>query len=114
MVENMRDSIEAESTSSAFENFEQKIKQLADTRQFKGILEYLLSVKPEILSLPISHKSAALTFQRLILLVLPILKTQEKKAAKDPKTYEDLKRYTLEFSTLIEESSYPLSVRVNS
>jgi hypothetical protein len=109
----MRESIEVE-PSPAFDDFEKKIQQHADRREFKGILEYLLTIKSEVLSLPISHKSSALTFQRLILLILPLLKVHEKKAAKDPKTYEDLKRNTLAFCSLVEDSDYPLSVKVNS
>lgn len=113
LAENMRESIEVEPTK-AFDDFETKIQSLVGKRDFKGFLEHLLSVKTEILSLPISHKSSALTFQRLILLILPFLKVHEKKAAKDPKTYEDLKRTTLAFCSLVEDSEYPLSVKVNS
>lgn len=78
------------------------------------MLSYLLTdVRTEILSLPTSHKSAPLTIQRVILLVLPFLKSQEAKAEKDAKTYEWLKKTTLEFCSLLEQSEYPLSIKVN-
>ena len=46
--------------------------------------------------------------------MLPILKTQERKAAKDPETYKELKAKTVAFCQLIEDSEYPLSIKVNS
>lgn len=73
-----------------------------------------MSIKQEFLALPTSHKNAALTIQRAILCILPILKTQEKKSVKDPQTYTELKKITLEFCSLMEESQYPLSIKVNS
>jgi hypothetical protein len=77
-------------------------------------LQYLLTLKKELLSLPVSHKQSALTIQRAILCILPILKTQEKKSVKDPKTYDELKASTLAYCSLLEESEYPLSIKVNS
>lgn len=47
-------------------------------------------------------------------MVLPLLKTQEKRALKDKKLYEELKNITIEYSKLLEESEYPLSIKVNS
>jgi hypothetical protein len=67
-----------------------------------------------LLALPISHKTQALTFQRFILLVLPLLKILEKRIPKDQaKNYDDLKRLTLAYCSLIEDSAYPLTIRVN-
>lgn len=57
MIENMRSSVTSEKTSPAFDDFESKIKKLEDNRQFLGILEYLLTIKPELLALPVSHKN---------------------------------------------------------
>lgn len=50
----------------------------------------------------------------MILLILPLLKSQEKQAAKDPRSYEDLKRVTIDYCKLVEDSEFPLSIRVNS
>ena len=100
--ENMRLSIQEDKTTPAFDNFEDKMKALEKNRDYKGILNYLLSLKHELLSLPTSHKSSALTIQRAILLVLPLLKTQEKLALKDNACYQYLKGTTLQFCTLIE------------
>jgi hypothetical protein len=47
-------------------------------------------------------------------MVLPLLKSQEAKAKKDAKVYEELKSVTLEYAQLIEDSEYPLPVKVNS
>jgi hypothetical protein len=77
-------------------------------------LNYLLSIKNELLSLPISHKNQQLTIQRTILLILPLLKSQERKAAKDKKIYDELKKTTVDFCKLLEDSEYPLSIKVNS
>lgn len=77
-------------------------------------MNYLLSIKNELLSLPISHKNQQLTIQRTILLILPLLKSQEKKAAKDKKIYDELKKTTVDYCKLIEDSEYPLSIKVNS
>jgi hypothetical protein len=74
----------------------------------------LLILKQELLSLPISHKNSAITIQRVILLILPLLKSQEKKANKEKQAYDELKRITVEFCKLVEESQYPLSIKVNS
>jgi len=115
MSENMRDSIGDEvETTPAFDDFEDKIHKYKDERNYKGLLGYILTLKHELLSLPTSHKNSALTIQRVILLILPLLKTQEKVALKDKKCYDDLKKTTLSFCALIEDSQYPLSIKVNS
>jgi hypothetical protein len=67
-------------------------------RDYKGILGYILTVRKELMTLPISHKTQLLTIQRVILLILPPLKDQEKAAATKPQVFEELKRLTLEFS----------------
>ena len=65
------------------------------------------------MTLPISHKTQQLTIQRVILLILPLLKNQEKAAATKPQVYEELKCTTLEYCKMLEESDYPLSIKVN-
>lgn len=82
--ENMRDSLEGTKPTAAFDNFEDQLTKFEKARDYKGLLEYLLSLKQELLSLPVSHKSHAITIQRAILLVLPLLKSQER----DPKNYQ--------------------------
>lgn len=112
----MRESLEeaGHTPAASFNDFENKIEKLVQKKDYQGILGYLLTdVRNELLALPTSHKSAPITIQRAILLVLPFLKSQELKGEKDAKTYEFLKKTTLEFCTLLEESSYPLSIKVN-
>jgi hypothetical protein len=46
-------------------------------------------------------------------LILPLLKNQEKVAGSKPQVYEELKRTTLEYCKMLEESEYPLSIKVN-
>jgi len=43
--------------SAEYANFQEKITKMNKDRDYKGILGYLLSVKRELLSLPISHKT---------------------------------------------------------
>ena len=99
--------------SAEFANFEERISKMNKDRDYKGILGYILSVKKELMTLPISHKTQQLTIQRVILLILPLLKNQEKAAASKPQVYEELKRTTLEYCKMLEESDYPLSIKVN-
>lgn len=99
--------------SADFANFEERITKMNKDRDYKGILGYILSVKKELMTLPISHKTHQLTIQRVILLILPLLKNQEKAAATKPQVYEELKRTTLEYCKMLEESDYPLSIKVN-
>lgn len=113
-TENIEESITAPKTSAAFSDFQKKIDKLNSVKDYKGILNYLLSLKAELLSLPISHKNQQLTIQRAVLLVLPLLKSQEKRASEDKKLYEELKSITVEYCKLIEDSEYPLSIKVNS
>ncbi len=61
MQENMRESLSSNSSSGAFENFEDDLQKLSDSQNYAGILDLLLSVKSEILQLPTSHKNSALT-----------------------------------------------------
>ena len=75
MKEHMRESLEEDQLTPAFDNFEEKLTKFDDTRDYKGLMTYLLSLKEELLSLPTSHKSSALTIQRAVLCILPILKT---------------------------------------
>ena len=99
--------------SAEFINFEERITKMNKDRDYKGILGYILSVKKELMTLPISHKTQQLTIQRVILLILPLLKNQEKVAGSKPQVYEELKRTTLEYCKMLEESDYPLSIKVN-
>lgn len=77
-VEHMPDAIER--TTPAFNGFEAKLAALNKARDYKGMLAYFLTLKAELLSLPTSHKNSQLTIQRAILMVLPLLKTQEVRA----------------------------------
>jgi len=112
--EHMEESVTAPQTSAAFNGFHDKINALNSSKDYKGLLNYLLSIKNELLSLPISHKNQQLTIQRTILLILPLLKSQERKAAKDKKIYDELKNTTVDYCKMLEDSEYPLSIKVNS
>ncbi len=50
-----------EAPSNDYKNFHTKINQLNKDRDYKGILSYLLTIKKELLTLPISHKVHSLT-----------------------------------------------------
>lgn len=102
--------------SAAFDDFGDKIEALAGKSNYKAVLEHILEVKDDILQLPTSHKNSQLTIQRLVLLVLPILKYLENRVAgKDSdKKYSEVKTLTLRFCDMLEGSEYPLSIKVNS
>jgi len=114
--EHLRASLDdSKATSAAFKDFEARMKELDSRRDYQGLLDYLLEVKGELLQLPTSHKSASLTIQRAVLLVLPLLKSQEGRVAKGKASYADLKRTTLGFCEMLEGAAeYPLSIKVNS
>jgi hypothetical protein len=113
--EHLRASVgDSKPTSAAFEDFEARLKDLDGRRDYQGILDYLLTVKGELLSLPISHKNSSLTIQRVVLLVLPLLKSLENRLSKGKASYCDLKKTTLAYCSLLEDSDYPLSIKVNS
>lgn len=114
MTTHIDDSLTKPSTTPEFKDFKKVLNQLNEERKYKDILNYLLSFKSELLSLPISHKNQQLTIQRVILLILPLLKSLEKGAAKDKKQYDCLKAITIEYCKLLEDSEYPLSIKVNS
>lgn len=56
-TEHIDDSITVPQTSPAFADFQGKINKLNGAKDYKGMLNYLLTIKPELLSLPISHKN---------------------------------------------------------
>ena len=113
--EHLRASIDdSKGTSAAFENFEGRLKELDGRKDYQGILDYLLTVKEELLSLPISHKNSSLTIQRVVLLILPLLKSLEGRLAKGRAAYSEIKTTTLAYCQLLEDSEYPLSIKVNS
>jgi glutaredoxin 2 len=56
-TEHIEDSIQAPQTSPAFADFQSKINKLNGAKDYKGMLNYLLSIKNELLSLPTSHKN---------------------------------------------------------
>jgi hypothetical protein len=47
-------------------------------------------------------------------LVLPLLKIQEKAVASKTEDYEELKGTTIDYCKMLEDSDYPLSIKVNS
>ena len=56
-TEHIEDSIQVPQTSPAFAGFQSKIDKLNGDKDYKGMLNYLLSIKSELLSLPTSHKN---------------------------------------------------------
>jgi len=87
-----------------------KIEKFNQDHDYIGMFEYLISLKNEMLTLPTSHKSSALTIQRAVLLVLPILKAIDQGGHSKERF---LKAFN-EFCNMIELSDYPLSIRVNA
>lgn len=50
-----------------------------------GLLDYLLSLKDVIVKLPTTHKNSPITIQRIVLLIIPLLKSQDDKNKKNAK-----------------------------
>jgi hypothetical protein len=74
--ENMRESVKNPDADS-LKGFEDKISALESKEDYVGLLEYLLTLKKELLTLPTSHKSSQLTIQRMVLLILPLFQKIE-------------------------------------
>ena len=79
--ENLRDSV-SNPDSAALKDFEDKLSNYETKTDYVGLLEYLLTLKKELLSLPTSHKSSQLTIQRMILLILPLFQKVEEDKTK--------------------------------
>lgn len=82
LVENFRASVENQK-SQVLEDFEDRLEFLNSKRDVSGLLDYLISLKEVIVKLPISHKNTPITIQRIVLLILPLLKLQDEKIGKD-------------------------------
>lgn len=55
--DNLRESVN-NPESPVLDNFENKITQLEKAEDHLGLLEYFISLKKELLTLPISHKNS--------------------------------------------------------
>lgn len=69
--ENLRESVK-NPDSKALSNLEEKLDSYESKEDFVGLLEYLLTMKQDLLTLPTTHKASQLTIQRMILLILPL------------------------------------------
>lgn len=106
----MRESLK-DQHNPAFKNFEEKLDKLNEAQDYSGVLDYLLSLKAELTNLPITHKNTPITIQRVVLLILPLLKwLDENKQGEKAK----LKKQVEEFCDLVDGSDYPLSIKVNA
>lgn len=73
LIENFRDSFQ-NAQSPALQDFEDRLEYLNQQKDVSGLLDYLISLREEIVKLPISHKNTVITIQRIVLLILPLLK----------------------------------------
>lgn len=102
LKENLRDSVK-NPDSKALNDFEDKLDNYESKSDYVGLLEYLLSMKQDLLTLPTSHKSSQLTIQRMVLLILPMFQ----KIEEDKKKHEALRKSIEGFCNMIESSEYP-------
>ena len=58
-------------------DFEDKLEELEKDEDYLGTIEYFVSLKGVINTLPTLHKHKPITFQRLILLLLPFIKASD-------------------------------------
>lgn len=108
-MENFRDSV-----ANPIEGFEETIERLNQSGNVSGILDYLLTLKEEIVRLPTSHKNTPITIQRIILLILPLLKLLDEKTGKDLQKKTKLQNQIHELCETVENSEYALPIKVNS
>jgi len=64
--------------------------------------------------LPTSHKNTPITIQRIILLLLPLLKLQDDRNQKNQIELTKLEGQINQICDIIEESEYGLPIKVNS
>jgi hypothetical protein len=107
--DNFRDSV-ASPDSKALNDFEDKISTYESNEDYTGLLEYILSLKNEVATLPTSHKSKQLTVQRMVLLILPLFQ----KIEEDKSKHATLRKLIEGYSDLIDQSDFPQPVKVNA
>lgn len=100
--ENLRDSVKNPEAAS-LNDFEDKITAFESKENYVGLLEHLLTLKKELLTLPTTYKSSQLTIQRMVLLILPLFKKIEETKA----NHASLKKLIEGFADLIEKSDFP-------
>lgn len=96
--------------SPTLNNFEDKLTALESKDDHVGLLEYLVSLKQDLLTLPTSHKSSQLTIQRMVLLILPLFQ----KIEEDSRKHDALRKLIGGYCDLIEQSEFPQSIKVNA
>jgi hypothetical protein len=74
------------------------------------VLDYLLSIKEAVITLPTSHSKDGLNFPRFVLLILPLLQWLEE----DEGQRDKLKQVTRDFCLMIESSEYAIAVKINA
>lgn len=89
-------------------DFDSKLEALEESVDPESILRYIISLRSVLVRLPTSHKSTPTTIQRLVLLLLPLFKQLDDQKSK---AVEELVN---QISDIIEESEFPLSIKVNS
>lgn len=75
----MRDSIK-DPKNAAFKDFENQLDTFEEKSDLSGILDYLLSLRNELVQLQVTHKNTPITIQRVILLILPIIEKLDEEA----------------------------------
>jgi hypothetical protein len=89
-------------------DFDSKIEALEESVDSEKILSYILSLRSVLVRLPTSHKSTPTTIQRLVLLLLPLLKQL------DDQKNKQVEGFVNQISDIIDQSDFPLSIKVNS
>lgn len=102
----------SDSSTQELKGFNAKIDELQDSEDYIGILKLILSKKASLRTLPTSYRTYSLTIQRLVLLILPLFQALDNEDHKAE--YPELKKTALGFCDFLEQSEYPLSIKVNS
>ena len=93
----MRDAVKNPDAKS-LNDFEDKISAYEGKDDYVGLLEYLLTLKQDLVTLPTTHKSSQLTIQRMILLLLPLFQ----KVEEDKTKHAALRKHIEGFCDIIE------------
>jgi hypothetical protein len=92
--------------------FEERLEELLKATDYLEILKFILSKKKSLGTLPTTHRQQHLTIQRLVLLILPLFQALDSESYK--REYEEVKQLAISYCQFLEESEYPLQIKVNS
>lgn len=108
-IDSLRESVK-DPKSQTLAGAEDKLEAFDNSQDYSGLFDYLLTLRDDLITLPTSHSKSQLTIQRAILLLLPVIKIIEDSG----KNTDKLRDQISTLCTVIEESPYNLTIKVNA